>query len=311
MRVYRYGDPGPSSSVKGNVSVAIGNFDGFHLGHQSLIKKLTFSQKGILSFYPHPRLWLSRQGGSVVADERLQNLRTKIYEAKKLQLDFFALVRFTESLREMDSETFVDSVLVKFLNVKQVVIGSDWRFGKDRTGDVDVLAKLGASRGFQVTVCDLVDEGGKPIGSSRVRESLDNGDLESCHSLLGRPFGFKAKVISGDKRGRELGFPTANLNTVRQKLPPKGVYASIVTLRGKEYQAVTNVGNRPTFSGAGVRAETHLIDYNGTDFYHEEIGITFNFYIRAEKKFSGIEELKNQISVDIERAVSALQFSSS
>ena len=282
-------------------SVTIGNFDGIHLGHQQLIKEARTKalEKGyktlVLSFFPHP-LW-------VICPQKAPPLLTP-FEVKQRILerygvDIFVAIEFSKEFASWSHERFVKEILTERLECEYLVIGPDFRFGKDRKGDINFLRK---EAGFPVKVIPPVMVDGEPVSSTRIRRLLrDEGDVGRAAELLGRHYRLFGKVKKGDQRGRKLGFPTANLEpSPRSLIPKRGTYLTKTLLnRGGCYPSVTNIGKNPTFGETEeTRVETHLIGFEG-DLLGKEISIEFVERIRDEMRFSSPAELVAQIKEDV------------
>jgi riboflavin kinase/FMN adenylyltransferase len=277
-------------------AVTVGVFDGVHLGHRTLIDRLqaTGLMPTVLTFDPHP--------AEVLSPGTHPRLITTIDE----RLDLFAdagvelvgVVNLAE-IRHMHPEQFVKEVLEKRLAMAAMVMGTDFHFGKDRAGDVGFLRRAGAAQGFKVDVVELRTVDGV-VSSSGIRALIEVGDVRVAADLLGSRYQLSNAVIDGDKRGREIGFPTANLAPPERKvIPAHGVYAALAVLRGERYQAAVNVGVRPTFGQSDLVIEAHVLDFSG-DAYGERMSLEFVERLRPELKFEGVAELVEQMSIDVE-----------
>lgn len=303
-------------SSEAAVGVTIGNFDGMHIGHQVLFTELSNRLQEsakhravrpisvLMTFAPHPQVVLSgKSGAECDRDQRywsLTSLSRKIQLAEQFGFDYFFVLKFTRQLASLSPESFVEQYLVSALHVEQVVVGHDWGFGKDRQGSASTLRDMGKQNGFDVFMVPPIILDGERVSSSMVKEALKAGDFRRLRTLLGRGFEFAGKVRCGAKRGRELGFPTANLKPKRELLPPAGVYVSLVRLGEKTVRGVTNIGVRPTFDGTPEPlVETHLLDGENYNLYGRRISVEFVERIRSEKKFSSVEALKEQIAEDV------------
>jgi len=283
----------------------IGNFDGVHLGHQALFKetvKRARAQGGeaiAITFDPHPL--------QVLRPERplklICTLEQKIKLIQKAGLDYLLILEFTPELAALEAEDFVEEILVRGLQIKELIVGYDYRFGRGRRGDVELLKILGKRFGFEVVVIPPQKINGLTVSSTLVRELVTKGEMSLVAKLLGRPYQICGQVVPGHGRGRKLlGFPTANLKLSREKLVPKeGVYAVEVTFNGKRYPGVMNLGYNPTFGDQYLSAEVHIFDFEG-DLYGKEICIALIQRLRDEKKFSSPEELAAQIAQDCQKA---------
>jgi riboflavin kinase/FMN adenylyltransferase len=284
--------------------VTIGNFDGVHRGHQALVAAAAGwarSQNGTivaLTFDPHPARLLDPQRGPAT----LTTLAQKEELLGRLGVERLAVLPFTEDLARLPPGDFASTVLVRALEAQRVVVGEDFRFGQGRRGHVGPLRALGKALGFELEAVPAVLHGDRPVSSSRIRAALREGDVEEAWALLGHPFFVDGTVVEGERRGRQLGFPTANLETENEILPSHGVYAARCGLStGEWFPAVANFGRRPTFGGSLPSAEAHLIDFD-RDIYGEELRLEFNARLRDEQRFTGPEALVAQIGKDVERA---------
>lgn len=281
--------------------LTIGNFDGLHQGHQVVIQALHQQAKQlnlpscVMLFEPHPQEFFLAEK----APARLMRLREKIKILKDLSLSRIICLRFNRYLADMSAETFVKEILVAKLGVRCLIVGDDFKFGRGRQGDFASLKKLAGDYDFEVFATPTISYKGERIGSSRVRKALDQGDLFLAKHLLTRPFTLRGRVITGDQRGRLLGFPTANIALHRLVSPVSGVFMVYVYGLGKNpLNAVANCGSRPTVNGVKDLLEIHLLDFN-RDIYGSFLKIEFLKKIRNEKKFSSLDDLKKQIACDI------------
>ena len=295
-----YRDLGNAALGKASVVVAIGNFDGFHLGHQQLIKTLKARSEELLlkstvvTFEPHPQTYFQPD----VRLSRLSSVREKLELLRDYGVERVIALRFNEQLASLSAEDFVRKYLVESLSASHVVVGYDFGFGVGRSGTAEDLQALGDTYGFGVSRVAAVSIDGEKIGSTRVREALKSGDLELATRLLGRPYAISGRVLHGDQRGRTWGFPTANLLVERHNPPLRGVFA--VEVGGVEeglLPGVANLGFRPTVGGDRLLLEVHLINFSGT-FYGDRVRVIFRKRIRAETKFESFDALKDQIHKD-------------
>lgn len=293
------------ANLKTESLVTIGVFDGLHTGHQTLIKRLVETaheqdkRAVVITFFPHPDKVLHD------VDERYY-LMTPDQRADlmlKLGVDCVITHPFNDEIRQIRASEFVDQ-LVKYLKIKALWVGKDFVLGYQREGNVEFLTQQGAQKGFTVTAIELImnDNGNKVIRSSRIRDHIQQGKMEKVSDWLGRGYAVVGEVIHGEKRGRTIGFPTANVNVwSEQIIPANGVYAGWATLENETFKAVTNIGIRPTFEGDDVTVEAHLLDFD-RDIYGKQLEITFETRLRPEKKFNGINELISQIKSDAQSA---------
>jgi len=300
-----------SSNISQNGTLfAIGVFDGVHIGHRFLVEKLkqdAISKQlasGIITFNPHPQ--------SVIMPDNprlcLSELENKIEDLKRLDVDIIVVLSFTLSLSKLSAREFANFML-KNLNMRGIIIGPDFSLGRNHEGSATVLQILGEQMGFSVKIVPPCTMDGEIISSTLVRQALTSGDMIKVEKLLGRHFILSDRVITGDKRGRSLGFPTANLNIApSQALPADGVYATNTYVHGKRFLSATYVGQRPTFAGSDRTVETYLFDYTG-NLYDEELEVSFICKLRDEMHFNSQQELTTQINKDIEK-IRVLAFNS-
>ncbi len=295
-------------------SVALGNFDGVHLGHRAVIERARTravelsAPLGVITFEPHPREFFGR------ADEpfRLMSVDAKIHRLEKLGVERLYILEFNKELSSMTAEAFASGVLADAYGVRHVSVGADFRFGKGRAGDVPALQELGARLGFTAEGAPLVGAG-KPISSTAIRAALHEGRPQDAAEMLGHWHRIDGRVQSGDKRGRELGYPTANLALGGTVHPAFGVYAVFVdVLTGPHtgaYRGVASIGVRPTFGENAPNFEVHLFDFSG-DIYDQEISVGLVKRLRPERRFEDLEALKTQMDADAAAARGALDAAS-
>jgi riboflavin kinase/FMN adenylyltransferase len=293
-----------SASGRGSI-VAIGNFDGIHQGHQRVLgftltmAKDTGAVATALTFEPPPLKVLRPD----TAPLRISTNQQRMEWFGALGMEAAVVLPFTKELAQLSPEEFVDEILVRQLSVKSVVVGDNFRFGYRQSGDVKLLRELGMRFGFVVVVHTPVVIDGEIVSSTLIRKQIAEGDVTRAARLLGRPFVLTGEVVAGSGTGRKFTFPTLNLRPEQELLPAKGVYITRTVLEGEpsSHRSVTNIGVRPTFNGSGITVETHLLDYSG-NFSPKRIEIRFWKRLRDEKKFSGAEELREQIGKDIATA---------
>jgi riboflavin kinase/FMN adenylyltransferase len=306
MEIFRHFNALPARAR--NAAVAIGNFDGVHLGHQAVIGEAgRIARAGgfpwaVLTFEPHPTS-LFRPNAEPF---RLTPFRAKTRQIAALGVDVLIVLRFDRNFASLEADDFVNRVLVEGLKAHHVVAGYDFAFGKGRRGDVAMLVEKGRMLGFGFTSLSAVgDDGGEVFSATRARQCLKSGDPKGAAAILGRPFEIEGKVLSGDQRGRTIGYPTANLKLRDSLRPSAGVYAVRVGIEGREGMdwraGVANIGKRPTFGGEDLVLEAHLFDFAG-DLYGRTLRVALIDFLRPEKKFDGIEALKAQIAQDSDRA---------
>ena len=306
MKIFRHYDEVPSA-LKGAV-VAVGNFDGVHLGHQALIAEARRQAKergaplAVLAFEPHPAEFLRPRPDSI----RLTPLRTKARLLAELGVDAMFALTFDASMAKRSAENFVTDVLVKGLGLSGVVVGPDFEFGQGRGGNVGTLKEMSAANGFTVTVFDMVKTAGEKVSSTRIRESLKAAHPEEAARFLGRFWAVEARVEHGDGRGRTMGFPTANMHLGHCFAPAFGVYAVRVTITENDkpvsrHDGVANFGIRPMYQTKVPLMEAHLFDFDG-DLYGKHLSVELIAYLRPEAKFENLDALIAQIAADAQKA---------
>lgn len=292
MQVYRHLNGLPNSKR----ALAIGNFDGLHLGHQALLKNLT-AQAGqkmlspaVMTFEPHPREFFTPQN----APARLSSMREKLEYFKEAGVQEVFVCRFNQAFAGVSAHDFMHQMLKQALNVNAILVGEDFKFGAKRLGNVQDLIQTG----FDLTPFPEVVVGQTRVSSTRVRDALAIGDLNQAQLLLGRPYSISGKVVHGAKRGRQLGYPTANVHMRHERPALTGVYA--VKLDG--LNGVANLGVRPTIAGVPkLMLEVHVFDFDG-DLYDQHVHVQFYHKIRDEMKFASLDALKAQIANDVNAA---------
>ncbi len=291
--------------LRGSV-VAIGNFDGLHAGHLALLKRLKAeaSELGvpaiILTFEPHPRRYFQPQA----PDFRLMTFAQKARQLSTFGVDAILAQRFNKPFSSLSAETFIEEVLVNSLKARKVLTGDDFIFGHNRGGNASLLRQAGSFDYETIVPVGNVGEG--KFSSSKIREHLRQGEMALAASMLGRPYRWSARpVLHGDKRGRTIGFPTANLLPPKLLLPRHGVYAVRARWGDAHAEGVANLGSRPTVNGQRVQLEVHLFDRN-EDLYGQKLAVDFVAHLRDEQRFDGLEALQAQIVIDSDRAREAL-----
>ena len=284
--------------------ITIGIFDGVHLGHQSLIKKL--KQKAVqmglpsivFSFEPTPNDYFSKK-----QNKRLTSLRDKLRLIDEFQIDYLYCPPFDSTMENLSPNQFITKHLINLFNPRYMVIGDDFRFAKDRTGSIKDLVMSGASNNFEVEQITSIVDNHTRISSSLIRESLSKANLMLANQMLGRNYSLMGRVIYGQQVGSTLGFPTANIDLSKTNNPLRGVFCVKVSLPDatKTIFGIANIGYKPTIGGQKLNLEVHLLDFD-KDIYKSYIKIEFLSYLRKEKKFNGLDALKRQINQDIEAA---------
>jgi riboflavin kinase/FMN adenylyltransferase len=279
--------------------VALGNFDGLHRGHQALVDgvcRRAGERAGTsvaLIFDPHPPRVIRPDR----APSLLMTLDQKLEAFQRAGLDAVAIVRFTPDISRWEPELFVEAVLVDWLRATEVWVGENFLFGRDRTGTFTLLNALGEDRGFRVEKIDPVRYKDFVVSSTRIRHLIAEGRVDEAGSLLGHHYFIDGEVVHGDGRGRDLGFPTANLATTNELLPGQGIYVTIAVLDDVFHPAVTSIGTRPTVGGGPVTVETHLLD-GGRDLYGQRLRVMFVQWLRPEVAFPDLDSLRAQIAKD-------------
>ncbi|MFW6118606.1 MAG: bifunctional riboflavin kinase/FAD synthetase [Chloroflexota bacterium] len=291
---------------QGETLLTIGVFDGVHAGHRYLLEKLQqrAAEKnlvsGVVTFSPHPQ--------SVLYPHNqlpwLSNLEDRVRTFQELGVKIIAVLTFTSKVAQLGAREFI-SLVKKELRMRGIMVGPDFALGRGREGNIDLLHALGREMEFSVEVIPAYTINGEAVSSTLIRRVLAQGDMRKVERLMGRYFQLGGKVITSNKRGRILGFPTANLDIrPQQALPGNGIYATIAQVDGKQFPSATNIGIRPTFGEGEKTVETHLLDYKG-DLYGKDIRLEFVQKLRDEQRFSSSEDLKAQIERDV-REVEAI-----
>jgi riboflavin kinase/FMN adenylyltransferase len=301
MKIIRHLRPGGEEPA--GCAVTLGNFDGVHLGHQEVLRRLLRQsdeaelRSVAVTFHPHP--------GSVLAPARaplyLTDLRQRIQRIAETGLQTLVLQRFSGRFSEMPAERFVMDFLVHGLRAKAVVIGHSVGFGRQRTGDARLLERMGREHGFRVEVVAPVEVAGRAVSSSAIRAAVASGDLRLAEQMLGRAYEVGGRVVHGHHRGKNLGIATANLKVSRIQLPPDGVYAARVRFGARRLSGVVNVGLNPTFGDGRRSVEAHIFDFD-EEIYGRRIEIMFVERLRGEVKFPNVDALVAQIRRDIDGA---------
>jgi len=304
MKIYRslegISQPLPSA-------VTVGSFDGVHLGHQKILARLTeLSRKHnlastVVTFHPHPKTVLG-----IIKNHELKVITTleeKTEIFSQLGVQQLIIIPFTREFAQLRYDQFVEDILVSKIGVKEMVVGYDHHFGKNREGSFDSLKELGSKLDFRVHLVGPYEMEGKIISSSVIRKLLEEGDVETSARYLGRYYRLKAEVVPGDGRGQQMGFPTANLKVLHSEkiIPARGVYAVNVRIEGDSevFKGMMNIGTRPTFNLDSLTLEVHIFNLKNS-IYGKIVTIEFKKFVRKEKKFQNINELKQQLEKDKE-----------
>ncbi len=287
-------------SSKTPLALSIGIFDGVHIGHQSIIKKLnTIARRknlesAILTFWPHPRTIFNPNDDL----KFLNTIEEKIYLLEKKGVENLFLKEFDEEFRNLTGEEFIKQVLVEKLNVKHLIIGHDHTFGKNRSGDFSLLQKMSSEYGFEVEQVEAVDFHQKHISSTQIRNALVDGNVKEANEMLGYVYSVSGKVVHGKKIGRTIGYPTANIAVDPAKLlPKKGAYIVEVFAKGKHHKGMLSIGTNPTVNGNSLSTEVYILDFNG-DIYDEIISVNFRDFLHDEIKFESLEKLIERLDED-------------
>ncbi|MDQ4122520.1 MAG: bifunctional riboflavin kinase/FAD synthetase [Acidobacteriota bacterium] len=284
--------------------LTLGVFDGLHLGHQRIMATVVERAKAVkaiptaITFDPHPRAVLQPEN----APPLLQTLDQRLGALEVLGIEQTIIIRFSREFAATNAEDFLRDIIRERLQAKEVYLGKGFAFGKGRAGNIGLLRELSRELGFFADEVEEVQLRGQRISSSTIRQLLSEGKVNLARRMLDRPYGVEGRVVHGQQRGRTIGFPTANLMTENRVIPRSGVYVTATLIEGKWRRSITNIGVRPTFEQqAQPTIETYVLDWDG-DLYGDVIRVRFLHRVRDERKFSGIEELKTQISKDLRRA---------
>ncbi len=306
MKVYRDFD---NIDFNQNTVLTIGTFDGVHRGHKTVLNRLNEIahendlRSVVMTMDPHPQIVLQKSGRKPIS--LLTNINERVSEFRKAEIDACVVMTFSYEFSQIPAEEFIRDYLVKKVGLKKILIGYDHMFGKDRDGDQSLLEKLGEELGFTVERLEPMQDDDVIISSTKIRKALIKGEIEQANEMLGYEYKLQGTVVHGDNRGKDLGFPTANIlpPNISKLVPGNGVYIVSAEINGKSYYGMTNVGTRPTFHDADARnIEVHFLDLD-KDLYDREITIQFLKFIRNEKKFNGADELVTQINKDKQIAI--------
>lgn len=306
MNVYHHIEEVP---YMGNAIATMGNFDGVHLGHAHILESLVAQQKFgfqsmVITFWPHPRKVLNES----LEMYFLTSPEEKIMLIQNIGIQHLLILPFTSAFAEMTAREFVKDILKDKIGVSRIVLGYDHRFGRNREGGIEFLSNISAEFGFELDEIPKkeVDQAG--ISSSLIRENLENGNVLEAKSLLGRFYSLSGVVIEGNKLGRTIGFPTANLSLIfaEKLIPKRGVYAVLVKVGNQKYGGMMNIGTRPTVSGQNLSLEVNIFELD-EDLYGKIISVEFVQYLRQEQKFSSLDTLKGQLQNDKTEAITVLK----
>ena len=292
------------AGVKAPLHLAMGVFDGVHVGHRAVIgaavdgAAASDGVAGLLTLEPHPI--------QVLAPEKaprriLASITHKERLVEGLGVSVMLVLPFTRELAEQDAEEFAAILFAAVPDLRMISVGEDWRFGKGRRGTVAMLRELGAAHGVELVAAAPVMQRGERVSSTRIRQALRDGNLEAAGAMLGRPYTVLGTVVKGRQLGGKIGVPTANIEVGDEQLPPDGVYVVTAEVGGVVRKGVGNLGMRPTVGAERRLLEVHIFDFDG-DLYGQEMEVCFGRYLRGERKFAGLDELKAQIAKDMEEA---------
>ena len=286
-----------------NSVVAIGNFDGVHLGHQKVLleaKKLAKKKKskfGLITFEPIPMVFFKK-----IKNHRVQSLKQKIHSLEKLKLDFLIIIKFNKTFSNISAENFIIKILVKKINAENIFVSKNFRFGKNRLGDIKTLKKFEKKFNYKTFITSPLSKNSKMISSTLIRKKISNGNINDAAKLLGKHWSIEGEVVKGYQRGRKIGFPTCNIKLGSYVLPKFGVYKVLVEnnhLKLKK-NGIANIGIRPTFKGKEPLLEVNIFGIK-KNLYKKTLKVNLLKFIRKEKKFKNLENLKNQIKKDIQK----------
>ena len=283
-----------------NSVVAIGNFDGIHLGHQKVLKQAQLKSKkeglpfGLITFEPMPVMFFNPK----VRKHRINQLKQKKYQLDKLRLDFLVIIKFDKKFSLLSADYFIKKIINDRIKSKYIFVSKNFRFGKNRKGNIYSLKNRQKDLGFKTIITSPLNKYNKTISSTIIRKKIQKGKIKEANKLLGRPWSVEGKVIKGEKRGRKIGFPTCNIRMKDYIIPKLGVYSVIAKTKQFKKRGIANIGYRPTFNGLNLLLEVNIFGIN-KNLYNKEITIYFINFIRSERKFKGLEQLKKQIKIDI------------
>ena len=286
-----------------NSVIAIGNFDGIHLGHQKVLKQAKQKAKinkiplGLISFEPMPVMFFNQK----IKNHRINSLEQKKKQLKILKLNFILLIKFNKKFSFISADKFIKKIIFEKLRSKYVFVSKNFKFGKNRKGNINTLKKFQNTYGYKTIITPPLKKAKKIISSTLIRKKIQLGKITEANKLLNRPWSIEGKVIKGSKRGRKIGFPTCNIKLNDYIIPKLGVYSVMVKIGQIKKKGIANIGYRPTFNGQNLLLEVNIFGIN-KNLYNKEINVNFIKFIRSEKKFKGLEQLKKQIKIDIIQA---------
>ena len=286
-----------------NAVIAIGNFDGVHLGHQKVLNQARLKAKkenlkfGVVTFEPIPNMFFNKN----IKHHRINLIDQKIYYLKKIKLDFLIIINFNNQFSNISANNFVKKILVKKINSKYVFVSRNFKFGKNRNGNTIILKNFEKNYFYKTVITTPYRQNKKIISSTLIRKNITEGKVQNVQRLLGRPWSVEGEVVKGQKRGRKIGFPTCNIKWKSYALPKLGVYAVKVKSKNFSKRGIANIGYRPTFNGKTLLLEVNIFGIKA-NLYNKTLKISFMKFVRPEKRFKNISELKNQIKKDIIKA---------
>ena len=289
--------------------VTIGTFDGVHLGHQQILKQLTETSRKsklksvLLTFFPHPRMVLQPD----ISMRLIQTIQEREKALENTGIDYLVIHPFSIAFSRLSADDYVKQVLVEQLNVRKVVVGYDHRFGRNRTASLEDMYHYADIYDFEVIEIDAKKIDSTAVSSTKIRKAIDNGNIELANSYMGQPFTLEGMIVHGDKRGRELAYPTANIDLQNQHkiVPKKGVYLVKSKLNGRVVYGMMNIGTKPTFDTTIPSIEVHFLDWNG-DLYGQALQVELLKWVREERKFRTSKELQKQIQTDEQNCRSSI-----
>ena len=285
-----------------NSVIAIGNFDGLHVGHQKVLKQAKLKAKkenlkfGAITFEPIPSIFFNKK----IKHHRINSLEQKIYYLNKLKLDFLIIINFNKSFSNISADHFISKILVDKIKIKYIFVSKNFRFGKKRIGNTNILKKYEKKYLYKTIITSPYHKNKKIVSSSLIRKNIFRGNVVEVKKLLGRPWVIEGNVIRGEQRGRKIGFPTCNIEWNSYALPKLGVYSVQIENKNFKKNGIANIGYRPTFSGKILLLEVNIFGIK-SNLYKKILKVSFIKFIRPEKKFKNIMKLKNQIKKDISK----------
>ncbi len=283
--------------------VAVGNFDGIHLGHRKVINQGRLKAKkenlafGVITFEPLPVMFFNKN----IKNHRINSLDQKKNELKKLNLDFLIIIKFNKFFSKLSAQDFIKKIIYEKIKCKFLYVSNNFRFGNKRKGNINTLKKYAKKFDYKIVITKPFKKKSKIISSTIIRRLISNGDISKTSNLLSRNWSICGRVVKGEKRGRKIGFPTCNLEIKDYVIPKLGVYSVDVKIKNFIKKGIANIGYRPTFKGKKLLLETNLFGFKG-NLYNKYIEVNFKKFIRSEKKFKNLECLKKQIKIDINQA---------